>query len=41
MTSAQSRPLVQHPLRRGSEYINVWCFAEEADAQKFIARFGC
>jgi hypothetical protein len=22
------------------EYIKVWCFAEEADAQKFIERFG-
>ena len=25
---------------RGSEYIKIWCFAEEADVQKFIARFG-
>jgi hypothetical protein len=24
-----------HCFVRGSEYIKVWCFAEEADAQKF------
>ena len=29
-----------HCFVRGSEYIKVWCFAEEDDAQKFIARFG-
>ena len=29
-----------HCFVRDSEYIKVWCFAEEADAQKFIARFG-
>jgi hypothetical protein len=29
-----------HTCRRNDERINVWCFAEEADAQKFITRFG-
>ena len=29
-----------HCFVRGSEYIKVWCFAEEADAEKFMARFG-
>jgi hypothetical protein len=29
-----------HVFVRGSEYIKCWCFAEEADALKFIARFG-
>ncbi len=26
--------------RRDDEYINVWCFAVEADALAFMARFG-
>jgi hypothetical protein len=29
-----------HTFRRDDEWINVWCFAEEADALRFIARFG-
>jgi hypothetical protein len=29
-----------HCFVRGTEYIKVWCFAEQGDAQKFIERFG-
>ena len=29
-----------HTFVRGVEYVNVWCFEDEEDAQKFIARFG-
>ena len=29
-----------HTFRRDDQWFNVWCFAEEADALKFIARFG-
>ena len=29
-----------HCFVRDDEYIKVWCFAEQDDAQKFIERFG-
>jgi hypothetical protein len=29
-----------HTFRRDDQWFNVWCFAEEADAKKFMARFG-
>jgi len=29
-----------HTFVRGAEYINVWCFEDEEDAQKFIGQFG-
>ena len=29
-----------HTFRRDDKWIDVWCFAEEVDAQIFIARFG-
>ena len=29
-----------HSFRRDDEWFNVWCFADEEDAQKFIAQFG-
>jgi hypothetical protein len=29
-----------HIFMRDGEHIKCWCFAEEADAQKFIDRFG-
>jgi hypothetical protein len=27
-------------LRPNGEYYNVWCFSSQADARKFLARFG-
>lgn len=29
-----------HTFRRDDQWFNVWCFADEEDALKFIARFG-
>jgi hypothetical protein len=29
-----------HTFRRDDKWFNVWCFAEEEHARKFIARFG-
>jgi len=29
-----------HTFRQDNEWINVWCFADEEDAEKFRARFG-
>lgn len=29
-----------HVFVRNGEYVNVWCFAVEEDARKFIERFG-